>query len=106
MRMEDQRKNFTKKLWGIFLMSAFLCIGANGLYGGEYDQFLTEETKGAQFVGTETCAACHEETVKNFQLSAHARIQIDNDLHHLIKLCYLFLIKIKKKKNNKLINQF
>ncbi len=32
--------------------------------------------KGATYVGTETCAACHEKEFKEFQLSTHSRIAV------------------------------
>lgn len=32
--------------------------------------------EGAQYVGMETCAACHEKEVKEFELSTHSRISI------------------------------
>ncbi len=34
---------------------------------------------GAKYVGMDTCAACHEKTVKNFKLSIHSRMQINAD---------------------------
>lgn len=35
--------------------------------------------KAAQYVGSESCGACHEKQVKEFQQSAHARISIPHD---------------------------
>lgn len=32
--------------------------------------------KGAEYVGMDTCAACHEKEVKEFELSTHSRISI------------------------------
>jgi predicted CXXCH cytochrome family protein len=34
------------------------------------------EVAGAEFVGTETCSACHEKEVKNFKRTNHARLFI------------------------------
>ncbi|MDP2654401.1 MAG: cytochrome c3 family protein [Candidatus Omnitrophota bacterium] len=35
--------------------------------------------KGAEYVGTETCASCHEEAYKEYQLSTHARIEVKGE---------------------------
>lgn len=35
--------------------------------------------KGAQYIGSESCGACHEKQAKEFQQSAHARISIPYD---------------------------
>lgn len=32
------------------------------------------EVEGAEFVGNDTCSLCHEDVVKNFQFSVHARL--------------------------------
>lgn len=34
---------------------------------------------GAKYVGMDTCAPCHEKEVRDFKLSAHARVTIAND---------------------------
>lgn len=82
MKMKDQKQKLAIRLLGIsfFLAIALLLFNACNLYAGQYDHLLSDEAKGAEFVGTETCASCHEEKVKKFQLSAHSRIEIDNDL--------------------------
>jgi len=50
-----------------------------------------EETEGsaaadapaqAEYVGTETCAACHATQYKEFMQSTHARISVPGDTHH------------------------
>ena len=35
--------------------------------------------KGAEFVGMDTCASCHEKIVKDFNRSAHGRIVVSSD---------------------------
>ena len=35
--------------------------------------------KGAQFVGSESCGACHEKEAKEFKLSTHARVGIPHE---------------------------
>lgn len=35
--------------------------------------------KGATYVGTETCASCHEEAFKEYKLSTHARLEIKGE---------------------------
>jgi len=62
-----------------FLLGVCLLVSAGRLHAGEYDRFLPEGSKGAEFVGMETCAACHEDAVREFSLSAHARITLDDD---------------------------
>lgn len=37
------------------------------------------ETKKAQYVGMETCAACHEKVAKNFPTSTHAKMSISDE---------------------------
>jgi len=37
------------------------------------------DLKDAKYVGTETCATCHEEEDKEFRLSTHARIKTSKD---------------------------
>lgn len=38
---------------------------------------LPDSMKDAQYVGTETCSACHEKETKEFKLSTHSRISND-----------------------------
>jgi len=63
-----------------FLLGICLLVSVGRLHAGEYDRFLSEEAKGAEFVGSETCAACHEEAAREFKLSAHARIDVEEGL--------------------------
>jgi len=35
--------------------------------------------EGAEYIGTETCALCHEKIIKDFKYTAHARIQIPGE---------------------------
>ena len=35
--------------------------------------------EGAEYVGMETCAMCHEDQVRNFKLSTHSRISIPGE---------------------------
>jgi predicted CXXCH cytochrome family protein len=37
------------------------------------------DVKGAEFVGMETCATCHEKTVKDFKKTAHARLVVASE---------------------------
>lgn len=40
---------------------------------------LPEHLKDAQYVGTETCTTCHEESHKEYQLSTHSRIELQTE---------------------------
>lgn len=47
------------------------------------------ETKGAEYVGTETCASCHEERVKKFDTTTHGRIFIKGkEAEHSCESCH------------------
>lgn len=43
---------------------------------------LPPEIPGAEFVGTETCSTCHEETVKDFSRNPHSRIALHGVERH------------------------
>ncbi len=51
----------------------FFCAG-NDARADVYSQLLTPEMKGAQFVGTEVCASCHEKQYREFKFSTHGRL--------------------------------
>src|SRR3989338_1829118 len=38
-----------------------------------------EALKGAKYVGSESCGACHEKEVKEFQTSTHARVSVPGE---------------------------
>ena len=58
----------------IFLVSSNAVAEA-----GSVDALLPESMKGATFVGTETCASCHEKQNDEFKLSTHARIAVEGE---------------------------
>ena len=87
MTMKNRKSRFAKVLGSLFFLGAFLFISVNGLYAGEYDKFLTEETKDAEFVGTETCASCHEKENREFELSSHARFVTSEETDGVAQGC-------------------
>lgn len=58
--------------------------------GDAYTRFLSPAMKDATFVGTETCAACHDKEFKEYKLSTHARIGIgeSEDAVHGCETCH------------------
>ncbi len=92
MKNPDWRKI---KLAAFFLTSAFFVIFYAGLAFSESPAKEAEEKPappektgpfegftgipGAKYVGSETCGACHEKEVKEFQRSTHARINIPSE---------------------------
>jgi len=65
-----------------FLSFLFFSVMILGLASCRYNEEVLKkalevhEMTGAKYVGTETCAACHEKAVREFPLSTHARISI------------------------------
>lgn len=52
-------------------------IGSPRIQGVSADQqIMMKKLAGAKYVGTETCAACHEKEYKEFKLSTHSRINV------------------------------
>ena len=65
------------------LLISFALIGAGSSWASEEKQAKemsdaerVASTQGAEYVGMEACEACHEDQVKHFRLSTHARISI------------------------------
>jgi len=58
----------------VFVICIFSCATPS-------NRFLEQPVaiKGAEPVGTETCALCHEDIVKRFKYTAHARLHISTD---------------------------
>ena len=54
---------------------------------GSVDALLPESMKGATFVGTETCATCHEKQDEEFRLSTHARIAVEGETEGVAQGC-------------------
>lgn len=52
-----------------------------------YESLLKPAMKGATFVGTETCATCHEKQYKEFRLSTHARIATGDQIEGIPQGC-------------------
>src|SRR3989338_2715136 len=77
-RCQDIRSIFGFSGSRCFLMGLFLLLGSTRLYAGDISgdvkQLMTDEMEGAEYVGTETCATCHEKQYKEFRLSTHSRI--------------------------------
>lgn len=77
----------TRRYQGFKIVSLIIMLGALGLFlgrparGGEKLSPPVKFTKikGAEYVGSETCEACHEKQAKEFKLSPHARISIPGD---------------------------
>lgn len=69
------------------VLLGFCVIQMPGISYADTLKGLPEEMKGAEYVGMETCVACHEEEHKEFQLSAHSRISIDNDKTGAVQGC-------------------
>lgn len=48
---------------------------------------LPAEMKGAQYVGMDSCVACHEKESKEYKLSTHSRIKISKDQEGVAESC-------------------
>jgi predicted CXXCH cytochrome family protein len=48
---------------------------------------LTPEMKGAEYVGTETCASCHVKQYSEFKLSTHSRIATSEEIEGVAQGC-------------------
>jgi len=57
---------------------AFVFIFSGSVQAAVTDVMLPQAEK-AEYVGMETCAACHEDQVKQFEFSSHARITVKDD---------------------------
>ena len=68
------------KLWTFFPTSIFCAIFLLLLFGGNLEaarrKLEVPIVEGAEYVGSETCSACHEKEFKEFKLSTHQRIAI------------------------------
>ncbi len=66
------------KIWGSFILLMMLCFSpfyATTSFAS--DQKVQEILKKDVYVGTETCATCHEKQYREFKLSTHSRISND-----------------------------
>jgi len=93
MKIKDQKRKSIVGLIGgsFFLAVVMLVFITRGLYaediGGDIKQLLTKDMEGAEYVGTETCATCHDKQNKEFKLSAHARFTISEDTEGVAQGC-------------------
>jgi predicted CXXCH cytochrome family protein len=65
----------------------FVAGGNAAAQGGGVDALLPDSMKGATFVGTETCASCHEKQNDEFKLSTHARIAVEGETEGVAQGC-------------------
>lgn len=80
---------------GLFLTS--LLLGAAGMVFafngnaaadvGSVNALLPDSMKGAVYVGTETCATCHEKQYDEFRRSTHARIAVEDETEGVAQGC-------------------
>lgn len=89
MKQKNQKDKFLRKYlgiqplgWVLFLLTGFLLLSSGGVYAEE-----SEKMEGAEYVGTETCAACHEKENREFQLSSHARTIVETDDETVVQGC-------------------
>src|SRR3989338_3234486 len=89
MACQDPKKNlrpilsnFHGKFKGIFIflfgVLLFLAFSSEGKTEQNTPPVNLPGMKGAEYVGADTCAACHDKENKEFKLSTHARISVDN----------------------------
>ncbi len=74
---------------GLFLGSAcfFVAPIANAEEAAETPVKTTVVEAVAEYVGAETCADCHEESVKEFRFSPHARVSIKGEGNENVQGC-------------------
>ena len=68
------RKNAFILIAGIFLSLIFIAKG--GAAEPIHLPVNLPGMKGAEYVGTDTCATCHEKQYKEYELSTHARLDV------------------------------
>ena len=89
MKIKDQKRISIIKLLGpgIFVTVLLLLGNTWNVYAKSIEQLLPESMKGAELVGTEACAACHDKQMKEFNLSAHARIATTEETEGVAQSC-------------------
>lgn len=70
-------------LAGIFFFASSNAVAE----AGSVDALLPDSMKGATFVGTETCATCHEKQHEEFKLSTHSRIAVEGETEGVAQGC-------------------
>lgn len=78
--------SFTGLLLGLAGM-IFVASGNVAAEVGSVDALLPDSMKGATFVGTETCATCHEKQYEEFRLSTHSRIAVTDETEGVAQGC-------------------
>src|SRR3990167_11264 len=76
-----------KTLFFSFLLAAFLCFIPIFLTPALSAQGPQLFNKDAKYVGTETCATCHEKQYEEFRLSTHARIAVEGETEGVAQGC-------------------
>src|SRR3990170_6481266 len=67
----------TKKRAALFCSAAILfLVGCTGMFKYKDVVFAPPLIPGAEYMGDETCRACHEEQSKYFNLSDHANVAL------------------------------
>jgi len=74
---EDFYKKWFKLFLGLSILTMFSCVSIQGS--------IAKET--AEYVGTETCASCHEKEAQKFRLTSHARIKTASEEEGVAQGC-------------------
>ncbi|MCR4336991.1 MAG: hypothetical protein NUV91_04210 [Candidatus Omnitrophica bacterium] len=80
-------KNFFKGLLTLYILSfliGLLTVNAEAAVGKPTNVSFPSEAK---YVGTETCATCHEKENREYELSTHARITVSNENEFIANGC-------------------
>ena len=83
------RKSYLSFIGLLVGLAGMICFagGDVGAEVGSVDALLPDSMKGATFVGTETCATCHEKQDGEFRLSTHARIAVEGETEGVAQGC-------------------
>ncbi len=68
-----------KTRWFVSFVWLFFFFSLLGSAQAATPQEETASDQDAQFVGSETCAMCHDKEYKEYQLSTHSRIEVGSD---------------------------
>lgn len=83
------RKSYLSLIGFLLGLAGMIVVFSGNVWAevGSVNALLPDSMKGATFVGTETCATCHEKQYEEFRLSTHSRIAVKSETEGVAQGC-------------------
>jgi len=87
MRKDSTQKHVSKFFVSLAILMLLSVTVSIGISSALNRRDLPENTRDAEYVGSEDCMMCHEDAAKEFSLSPHARIDVEDKEGSVVNGC-------------------